>query len=176
MDRVRMLMGVCVQLIGQLKPDVLYFLFASPGGQVDAGITLYNFLKSLPQKVIMHNMGSVDSIGTVVFLSGDERYASPNTTFLFHGVETQFQKGASLNLSKLEELKSRLKEDQNKISGIIADNSSITVDEINALFAQGETKPASFAKEKGFIHDIKTINLRKEDVIVNVAFQANPQR
>ncbi len=173
MDRVRLLMSVCTQVIAQFKPKTLYFLFASPGGQVSAGIALYNFLKTIPPKIVMHNMSSVDSIGTVVFLAGDERYASPNTTFLFHGVEMQFKNGASLNLSKMDEIRSGLAEDQNKIAGIIASNSSITVDEIQQLFAKGETKSLNFAKEKGFINDIKTINLTNDDLLVNVSFQPN---
>ncbi len=173
MDRVRLLMGVCTQILSQFKPKTLYFLFASPGGQVSAGIALYNFLKTISPKIIMHNMSSVDSIGTVVFLAGDERYASPNTTFLFHGVEMQFKDGATLNLSKMEEMKSGLSEDQNKIAGIIADNSDITKKEIQTLFSQGETKPLSFAREKGFISDIKTINLTDDDILINVSFQGN---
>lgn len=172
MDRVRLLMGVCTQILGQFKPKTLYFLFACPGGHVAAGIALYNFLKAIPPKIVMHNMSSVDSIGTVIFLAGDERYASPNTTFLFHGVETQFQKGVSLNLSKMEEIKSGLAEDQNKIAGIIADNSRITVDEIQKLFAQGEAKSLDFAKEKGFINEIKTITLTHDDFLINVSFQS----
>jgi len=172
MDRVRLLMSVCTQVLAQFKPKTLYFLFACPGGQVAAGIALYNFLKAISPKIVMHNMSSVDSIGTVIFLAGDERYAAPNTTFLFHGVETQFRNGASLNLSKMDEIRSGLAEDQNKIAGIIADNSHITVEEIQKLFAQGEAKSLDFAKEKGFIHDIKTITLAPDDVLINVSFQA----
>lgn len=172
MDRTRLLMGVCTKILGQFKPKTLYFLFACPGGQVSAGIALYNFLKAIPPKIVMHNMSSVDSIGTVIFLAGEERYASPNTTFLFHGVEAQFPKGASLNLSKMEEIKSGLAEDQNKIAGIIADNSKITVAEIHELFAQGEAKSLDFAKDKGFINDIKTVTLAHDDVLINVSFQS----
>jgi ATP-dependent protease ClpP protease subunit len=171
MDRVRMLMAVCTKVLAEFKPKKLYFLFASPGGQVAAGIALYNFLKSIPPKIVMHNMSSVDSIGTVVFLAGDERYASPNTTFLFHGVEMQFQQGASLNMSKMEEIKSGLSEDQNKIAGIIAENTNITVKEIQELFAQGETKSLDFAKNKGFIDEVKTVSLSEEDVLISVSFQ-----
>ena len=172
MDRARLLMSVCTQILSKFKPKTLYFLFACPGGQVSAGIALYNFLKAIPPKIVMHNMSSVDSIGTVIFLAGDERYASPNTTFLFHGVETQFSKGVSLNLSKMEEIKSRLAEDQNKIAGIIADNSKITVEEIQQLFTQGEAKPLDFVRDKGFINDIKTIVLTQDDILINVSFQS----
>jgi len=171
MDRARLLMDACTRIMGQFSPKTLYFMFASPGGHVASGIALYNFLKAIPPKVVMHNMSSVDSIGTVVFLAGDERYASPNTTFLFHGVEMQFPGGASLNLSKMEEVKSGLSEDQNKIAGIIAENTNITTDEIQRLFAQGETKSLEFAKDKKFISDIRPVKVAPTDMLVNIAIQ-----
>ena len=51
MDRARLLMSVCTQ-DPQFNPKTLYFLFASPGGQVAAGIALYNFLKAIPPKIV----------------------------------------------------------------------------------------------------------------------------
>jgi len=50
------------------------------------GVTLYNFIRSLPVKTIMHNIGIIDSIANVVFLAANERYANPSSSFLFHGV------------------------------------------------------------------------------------------
>ena len=38
----------------------------------------------------MHNVGQVDSSANVIFLAADERYASPHTTFLFHGMNYTF--------------------------------------------------------------------------------------
>ena len=64
----------------------LHLLFSTPGGQVDAGITLHNTLRALPVRLIMHNTGNIDSIGNAVFLAAEERYASPNSRFMFHGV------------------------------------------------------------------------------------------
>ena len=50
------------------------------------GVTLYNYIKSLSVKVVMHNVGLVNSIANVIFLAGNERYAVPHSSFLFHGV------------------------------------------------------------------------------------------
>jgi ATP-dependent protease ClpP protease subunit len=47
---VNKLMAACVEVLGQTKPKAFYFLFASGGGEVDAGIVLYNFLRALPCK------------------------------------------------------------------------------------------------------------------------------
>jgi len=60
-----------------------YLLLSSPGGNVNNGITIYNFLKSLPINLTTHNIGVVDSIANVIFLAGDNRYAVPHSSFLF---------------------------------------------------------------------------------------------
>ena len=95
--KARALMQACTQAIDQTKPSRLYFLFSSSGGSVDAGITLYNFLRALPIPVIMHNVGSIESIANVVFLAADERYATPHATFLLHGITWNFAQGTQLS-------------------------------------------------------------------------------
>ena len=171
-DRVRELSEFCLNKIEKHQPEILYFLFASPGGSTDAGITLYNFLRALPQKIVMHNMSSVDSIGTVVFLAGDERFASPHSTFLFHSVKNNMRKERTMDIQDVEELLSQMKEDQEKISSIISERSAFTKAEMNLLFNQGEVKSAKFAKEKEFVTDIKSLHLKKDDLIFN--FYYNP--
>ncbi len=63
-QKVKSLMSICSDVLSQQKPDTLYFLFASGGGYVNAGIVLHNFLRSVPAKVVMHNTGIIDSIAT----------------------------------------------------------------------------------------------------------------
>ena len=167
--RVRGLMALCTQLISQYKPTVLHFLFSSPGGEVSAGITFYNFLKSLPVKIIMHNMGSIDSIATVIFLAGEERYAASHSTFLFHGVSLQINGG--IHLSQLNEFRSGIQEDQNKIAGIIASNTKMKKKEIKNLFLQGESKTTSFAIEKGIINSVKQAIIPNGEMHITANFQ-----
>ena len=55
--------------------DQFCMLLSTPGGEVQSGITLYNFLRAIPAPVTMHNVGNVHSIGNAIFLAADERYA-----------------------------------------------------------------------------------------------------
>jgi ATP-dependent protease ClpP protease subunit len=48
-------------------------LLSTPGGQVMAGITGYNFLRALPFRLVIHNAGNIDSIGNAIFLAGPIR-------------------------------------------------------------------------------------------------------
>ncbi len=81
------------EVIRQHQPTELYFLIASNGGDVDSGFVLYNFLLSLQGKIVvtMHNTGTIDSIANVIFAAGQNRYAAPNASFLFHGRFDEFR-------------------------------------------------------------------------------------
>ena len=135
---------------------------------MQAGITFYNFLRALPTKIVMHNTGSIDSIATVIFLAGEERYASISSSFLFHGVAAGFMNGAQLNLSQLREQTSGLSEDENKIARIITQQCQLKEEEIRGLFREGESKDPSFAKLKGIIHDIKDVKIPKDAPFITV--------
>lgn len=159
--RVKTIMSVCANIIAKDKPNKLYFLFASPGGDVNSGIVLYNYLKALPVKIIMHNIGTVDSIGNIIFSAGEERYASPHSTFLFHGVKMNINQGSSLSVEQLGELRSRLDSDQLKIAGILQENTNLNEEEILGFFREGESKDAEFAREKGLVHDIRIAKIQE---------------
>jgi ATP-dependent Clp protease protease subunit len=164
--RVKNIMAIVNGIITQENPDTLYFLFSSDGGAISSGVTLYNFLKSLPVKVITHNIGAINSIANVVFLAGQERYASPHTTFLFHGAASHLSGGFSL--PQINEIQDSLQKDQNTIAGIICDNTKIEEEEITKLFAQGETKDVQFALQKGIINKIKAAEVPQQARFISI--------
>lgn len=157
--RVNSLMSVCANVIAQHNPQELYFLFASPGGDVNSGIVLYNYLKALPTKIIMHNMGIVDSIGNIIFAAGEERYACPHSTFLFHGVKMNTSQNSGFSVEQLNELRSRLESDQLKIANILQVNTTLTEEEILGFFREGESKDAEFARDKQIVHDVRVAKI-----------------
>jgi ATP-dependent Clp protease, protease subunit len=148
-------MAICTDIIAKQKPKTIYFLFSSGGGSVNAGITFYNFLRALPAEIVMHNTGSIDSIATVIFLAASKRYAAKHSTFLFHGINWNFQQGASLTFAQLSEHLSRFKQEEAKMTGIIAERCKLTEADIRELFLQGESKDLIFAVDKGIIHEIR---------------------
>ena len=164
--RVNAIAGIVTNIITNNKPYALYFLFSSHGGEVDAGITLYNFLKSLSVKIIMHNIGTIDSIANVIFMAGEERYASPHTIFLFHGVSMNVN--GSLSLPGINELRNRILNNHNTIAGIICGNTKMKEAMIKKLFNQGETKDVNFALKFGIINKIKPPKIPQNSTIVTI--------
>ena len=131
-----------------------YILFSSPGGSVRDGVVLHNFLKALPAKVVMHNIGIVDSIANVVFLGANERYANPHSSFLFHGVGFDIEK-ARFEEKELKERMIGIQRDQNLIAQIIAERTKITQDEVRQMFWEAKTKTPQEAKAAGIVNEVK---------------------
>lgn len=145
-----------------------YFLISSTGGNVNDGIVLYNFIRALPAKVIMHNIGVIDSIANVIFLSADERYCSPNSSFLFHGVGFNIMQPQRLEEKELREKLVMIERDQKNIAGIISERTKLKEDEIMDMFFRAKTKTPDEAKEAGIVKEIKLANIPEKSLIVSL--------
>lgn len=145
----------CTNAVNEHKPDELYFMIASNGGDVDSGFVLYNYLQALQGglKVTMHNIGNIDSIANVIFLSGSQRFASPNASFHFHGVAMKVN--GAMNRNALKETLSRCEGMENRIMRTINTRSKLSKEALEGLFSQGEGKDVAFALEHGIIEAIK---------------------
>ena len=150
--------------------SAIYLLLSTPGGHVMNGMTLYNFMRSLPIPVTTHNMGNVDSIGNAVFLGGATRYASPHSTFMFHGVGFNTDAKTRLEEKFLRERLDGLLADQKRI-GAILDRTSLSTDKIKSLFGEAQTKDADFAASVGIVDEIREAQIPAGSPILSLVFQ-----
>lgn len=134
--------------------DELTILFSTGGGNVNNGVTLYNFLRALPVKVVMVNVGSVDSIGIVIFLAGDERYTAPTGTFMFHGVTWNLPQMPH-GQKRLKEIVQSIETDEQRMAFIIRERTAFPSEDTERLFDQEAVKDADWALEHGFVHAIQ---------------------
>jgi ATP-dependent protease ClpP protease subunit len=160
--KAKAVMSMFTEILAKHKPDTVYCLFSSSGGFVDPGIALYNFLRSLPIELIMHNIGSVDSTANAVFLAGEKRYAATHSSFLFHGIKWTFNANVSLTRSQMIETLSGLSTAEAKICGVVTERTQLVRTEIEDLFRQGESKDPAFALSKGIVHEIKNPSIPKD--------------
>lgn len=167
-QKVKMFIAVCIQVIQQHKPASLYFLISSEGGSVDAGITLYNVLRALPQEITMHNIGRVDSIANVVFLAGARRYASPHSTFVLHGIRAKFDPSREFTPSQLDECVAAFKNEEKKVAAIIQERTDFGEQEVLKFFQQGESVMPALAKAKGIVTDIMEPKIPEGSPIVPI--------
>ncbi len=118
------------------------------------GFTLHNTLRALPVRVITHNMGNIDSVANVVFLAGEERFAAPQSTFMFHGVSWTFGAGAEINGFKAKELVASIQADEDRIASLIAERTDLAAASVRKFFREAATKDADYAKSVGIVHNI----------------------
>ena len=152
--------------------DEIHIGLSTPGGNVRDGINAYHVLRSLPVKIVMYNTGAVDSIGTAIFLAGEERYAGSATTFMFHGVGFDIGQGVSIRLEE-QSLLDRLDTiiaDNKKIAAIISSRTSIKTKEATSLFREQATKDAAYAHKNGLIHAVKDFSVPKGVQIFQMVF------
>jgi ATP-dependent Clp protease, protease subunit len=133
----------------------IHLMLSTVGGSVMHGITIYNTLRALPVRIVTHNVGNVDSIGNVIFLAGAERYACPNSTFMFHGVGRDVQAGMRLEDKVLREAIDSIEADHRRIGAIIGQHTSLNETQVVELFAEARTKDACWAEQIGMIDAIR---------------------
>lgn len=73
----------CLQAIDQGASEIRVHL-TSAGGSTQFGFALYNFIRSLPVPVVMHNIGNVESIAVIVYLAADKRLVCKQARFKLH--------------------------------------------------------------------------------------------
>jgi ATP-dependent protease ClpP protease subunit len=133
--------------------DHFYILLSTPGGEVPSGMTVYNFLRSIPAQITMHNVGNVDSIGNAIFLAADTRIACPHSTFMFHGVGFDV-KNLRVEEKNARELLRGILADHTRIASVISDRTNMPVGSARKLFREATTKNANDALAAGIVQQI----------------------
>lgn len=77
------LIDKCTKAVQQ-EAARLIIKIATMGGDCSYGFALYNFLRALPLPLHTHNLGTVESMGNIIFLAGERRTAARFSKFLFH--------------------------------------------------------------------------------------------
>lgn len=140
--------------------DNLYLTLNSSGGSIKPGLDMYYFLKGLEINVTTHNMNRVDSIASIIFLAGNNRYANSHSSFLIHGM-TINQTFQDSPLYKLEEIVNNCKQDLERMTEIYIKETALCANTISDAYINGLTLDASVAQEKRLISEIKDFEIKK---------------
>lgn len=148
--------------------EKLHLLISSPGGNVDPGIAIYNFLKGLPIEVNTHNYGSCDSIAALVFCAGKNRYTVNNSRFLIHGIGITM-KDQRFNESQLEETLKSIKNQRETISKIIAKECNKKLEDVENDMLKGIILTPQEAIGYGLATEVKDELISKGINFINVS-------
>lgn len=64
--------------------DVVYIYLNTPGGRIDTGVQMISAMKASQAHIVTVLEGEVCSLGTLLFLSGDEFIVHDNCLFMIH--------------------------------------------------------------------------------------------
>lgn len=133
---------------------VLYI--ASTGGNVTAGLAFYELVKALKVPLTTVGLGSIASMGLLVWLAGVTRKASRNSFFLVHELFRSYEK-VSFRTSEMESEARAMRLAQGIFFRAIAEVSGKSLEEIQALALKDTPMTIGEAIEFGL--------LREEDVL-----------
>jgi len=150
------------------KIDRFVILISSNGGDVYSGISAYNFLVGIPNEIITHNFGTVDSIANVIFCAGTKRYCTPDARFLIHGVSVTLQANQSYDEKKLDEGLKALRLDEENMVGIIAKSIKKKEKIVMKAMSDRTTLNPEQAQNYGLVHEIKKELFPKGAVLVSI--------
>ncbi|WP_313027061.1 ATP-dependent Clp protease proteolytic subunit [Pseudomonas lopnurensis] len=108
----------CTQAVQQGASE-LVIKIATMGGECSYGFSLYNFLIALPIPVHTHNLGTVESMGNIVFLAGERRTACRYSKFLFHPFHWNLN--GSVDHARMSEYAMSLDKDLDLYARIVAE-------------------------------------------------------
>lgn len=143
------LLDVILQVKNQPKAEAFKVYIDSPGGYVDVGFEIYDYLKSLNKPITTIGQGLVASIATVIFMAGDTRKLKPNTYFMIHlpggGVEG--------NSEEIEIYSKMMKDTEKRILKFYEDTAGLTEAEILPLLRKETYLNADEAYKIGFANE-----------------------
>jgi len=159
------LIETAVGLTGE-RVGSLVLCLSSFGGNFDRAVSLYNTLRALPLELVTHNVGNVGSAANVLFLAGEERYASPQAVFYFHPSSVSLD--GAYDPRELAEQREELMGSDAREREIIEQRTSLSAREIKSLVDRSSTIGAERALEAGIIHAIRDLEIPRGARIVKV--------
>lgn len=145
--------GEIRQYIGQKRwPRKVVLYLNSFGGDLGVAEAFYDYVRASGLHLVTIAAGDVESSAVVLFLSGEERYASQFSSFLIHdpvlGMHGELTirdvKQTSLHISSMHE----------RYLAILSRASGISKEEIDKISEDASPFGPERAKELGIVHEI----------------------
>ena len=145
----------------QMKGDLTVHL-NSPGGDVFAGVAIYNALKDYTKgKVVVKVDGLAASIASVVAMAGDEIIMSPGSMMMIHN-PWSIGVGSSDELRKAADTLDQIKD---SILPIYTDRSGLSEDEVKDLMDAETWMTAEKAVELGFADTVQKATKDEKETV-----------
>ena len=139
-----------------VSQDKVTLYLSSEGGDLNSGFSLYNFLRSYPIPITIVNIGTIESIAVMIYLSADNRLAVEHSRFLLHSFHWGYP-NCPVDYQRLSENSASLRFDTSRYISIFKERTKsaeipINVDE--CLNGSAEIVPCSRAITAGICSEV----------------------
>lgn len=160
----RVFQSFAVAINGGVK--VAHVVFQTTGGTIAEGIALYNYFRALPIDLHFYNVGTVASIGVVVFLGAQHRFASANSTFMIH--KSTYNPQTPTNADRASGMADALKIEDERTQAILEANLTISKRKIDKHRVTELPFNAKGALDCGLVHEIREFVLPSGNILSNI--------
>jgi len=116
-------------LIKEDENAPINLIINSPGGEINAGMAIYDAIESVDTPVKMFCVGKAYSMGALIFLSGKSgRYMLKNSELMLHEPLLNGKIGG--NTTSIKELSDSLVKTRDKLNNIISKHSGKSLEEV----------------------------------------------
>jgi ATP-dependent protease ClpP protease subunit len=141
-------------LAANADADVIEVIIRSNGGSVSQGFDIYDQLINSGKKIITKGY-KVNSIATVIFMAGSERYLSKNAEFVIHNpwLGPEQLTGMKLTADELQSVSNEVRSSENKMFDFYSNGLKLKENEkieLNDLMKKDTNLGSAKAIEMGF--------------------------
>jgi ATP-dependent Clp protease protease subunit len=140
--------------LDSVAPDKeITFYINSPGGEVNAGLCLYNVIRNCKAPITTVCTGTAASMGAILFMAGGKRKMLADSLIMIHDPSTYFRMQHA-KVGYVQNVLDNLLALKERLAGIIAERSGHTIDEIyektckDTYFSADEAIKFGLATEK----------------------------
>ncbi len=146
------LIDVIRQTESQKEADVYNVYITSPGGLIEEGFDIYNYLVNLGKPVTTYARGNCDSIATVIFQAGAKRYIDENIqSFVIHNAHINpALLGTTVDANALKQIEQELRSQEDKITNFYTSKTKLSFDTLDKLMDKDSNLTAKDVVGLGF--------------------------
>lgn len=128
----------------------------SPGGEVNAGLAIYDLIQSCKAPINMYCIGMAASMGALIFAGGQKgrRFILPHSKVMIH--EPLILNGVGGSASSVKSTADSILQTRELLNGILAEHSGKTLEEINKATDHDNFMKAEEAVEFGLCDEVVT--------------------
>lgn len=114
------------------NPITIYL--SSAGGNIFDGLAIYDLIRASPSEIIIYASGKICSMGIILLVAGDYRFAGPNTRFMMH--EASHSTEGKVRDTKVDV--AEVEYQDNMTSKLVVQRTKLTTQQLSAILEKND--------------------------------------